>query len=71
VLLEAYAGALRPQDARALELMRFMAEFREAMWALAQGAVGELEHDFASHGARHFDRLGRVAEEPSFRAALA
>jgi thiamine kinase-like enzyme len=70
VLLEAYAGSARPQDVRALELMRFMAEFREAMWALAQGAIGELDYDFEGHAARHFDRLARIAEEAPFLAAL-
>lgn len=70
VLLEAYVGSVRPEDVRALELMRFMAEFREAMWALAQGAVGEIDHDFGAHAERHFGRLERVAGEPAFRAAL-
>ncbi|MEP7224650.1 MAG: phosphotransferase, partial [Actinomycetota bacterium] len=35
-LLEAYFGELRPQDADALELMRFMSDFREAMWGVVQ-----------------------------------
>jgi thiamine kinase-like enzyme len=69
-LLEAYAGALRSPDVRALELMRFMVELREAMWALAQGAVGDVEHDFAAHAGRHFDRLAAIADDPQFRAAL-
>ena len=33
-LLEAYAGSVRDQDLRALELMRFMSDFREAMWGV-------------------------------------
>jgi thiamine kinase-like enzyme len=70
LLLEAYSGSPRPQDVRSLELQRFMAEFREAMWALAQGALGETAYDFAAHAERHFERLARTAEEPSFRAAL-
>ena len=37
-LLEAYVGALRPGDRRVLELMRFMSDFREAMWGVVQAA---------------------------------
>jgi thiamine kinase-like enzyme len=70
VLVEAYAGSLRPHDVRSLELMRFMSEFREAMWALAQGAAGATEHDFAARAERHFERLARIADEPSFESAL-
>jgi thiamine kinase-like enzyme len=70
VLLEAYAGSARPQDVRALELMRFMVEFREAMWALAQGALGEVPHDFEAHAQRHFDRMERIADDPAFGDAL-
>ena len=46
-LLEAYFGAVEPEDERALELMLFMSDFREAMWGVVQGAVSELDFDFA------------------------
>jgi thiamine kinase-like enzyme len=69
-LLEAYAGTVRDADVRALELMRFMAEFREAMWALALAALGGPVHELAAHALRHFERLERIAEEPAFRDAL-
>ncbi len=69
-LLEAYSGSVRREDVRALELMRFMSDFREAMWGVVQTAVSELEFDFAAYAAEHFDRLERTAAEPSFRAAL-
>jgi len=69
-LLEAYFGEVRADDARALELMRFMSDFREAMWGVVQTAVSELEFDFAVYATEHFDRLERTAAEPSFRAAL-
>jgi thiamine kinase-like enzyme len=69
-LLEAYAGKVTEEDARALELMRFMSDFREAMWGVVQTAVSELEFDFASYAADHFARLERTAKEPAFQAAL-
>jgi len=65
-LLEAYGA----DDAQALELMRFMSDFREAMWGVVQTAVSELDFDFAAYAAEHFARLRRTAAEPGFRAAL-
>ncbi len=68
--LRAYFGELRDEDVRALTLMRFMSDFREAMWGVVQQAVSELEFDFASYAESHFERLRQTAEEPAFRTAL-
>jgi thiamine kinase-like enzyme len=65
-LLRAYGS----DDAAALTLMRFMSDFREAMWGVVQQAISELDFDFIDYAARHFDRLERTAAEPRFRAAL-
>jgi thiamine kinase-like enzyme len=70
-LLEAYLGSVRPADRRVLELMRFMSDFREAMWGVVQAAVSELDFDFVAYADEHFARLERTAAEPSFQAALA
>ena len=70
-LLEAYFGAVKPADRRVLELMRFMSDFREAMWGVVQATVSELDFDFAGYAAEHFARLERTAAEPAFQAALA
>ena len=69
-LLEAYFGSVRPDQRRALELMRFMSDFREAMWGVVQAAVSQLDFDFAGYAAEHFERMQRTAAEPEFRAAL-
>ena len=69
-LLEAYFGVVRPHDVRALELMRFMSDFREAMWGVVQGAISELDFDFAAYAAEHFDRLDQIASSLTFKAAL-
>ena len=69
-LLVAYLGVLSLDDTRALELMRFMSDFREAMWGVVQTAVSELDFDFAAYAREHFERLERTAAEPSFQAAL-
>jgi thiamine kinase-like enzyme len=70
LLLEAYRGTLRPEDVRALELMRFMSDFREAMWGVVQGAVSELDFDFGGYAGEHFERMQRTAAEPAFVEAL-
>ena len=69
-LLAAYFGEVRHADAEALELMRFMSDFREAMWGVVQSAVSELDFDFDSYATEHFDRLERTAASPAFVAAL-
>jgi thiamine kinase-like enzyme len=70
MLLEAYAGAVQDSDLAALRLMRFMSDFREAMWGVVQQAVSELDFDFAGYAREHFARLERTAADPDFRAAL-
>ncbi len=66
-LLEAYGAA----DADAHTLMRFMSDFREAMWGVVQNAVSTLDFDFDEYAEEHFSRLERTASEPRFRRALA
>jgi thiamine kinase-like enzyme len=69
-LIEAYAGTAGDEDVRALELMRFMSDFREAMWGVVQAVVSALDVDFAGYAADHFARLRKTAEEPEFEEAL-
>jgi len=69
-LLRAYVGEPREEDERALTLMRFMSDFREAMWGVVQGAISELDFDFGAYAAEHFERLERTAAEPRFQQAL-
>ena len=66
-LLEAYGST----DTRALTLMRFMSDFREAMWGVVQQAISELDFDFVSYADEHFERLRQTASEGRFKAALA
>ena len=70
VLLEAYFGSVRPADERALELMRFMSDFREAMWGVVQTAISALDFDFPAYADEHFARLDETAPDPAFQLAL-
>jgi thiamine kinase-like enzyme len=70
LLLAAYFGEVRTPDAQALELMRFMSDFREAMWGVVQSAVSELDFDFDAYAVEHFERLEQTAASSEFRLAL-
>jgi thiamine kinase-like enzyme len=65
-LLAAYGS----DDGEALVLMRFMSDFREAMWGIVQLAISELDFDFGAYAEEHFERLARTGAEPRFRRAL-
>ena len=46
--------------------MRFMSDFREAMWGVVQQSISELEVDFVAYANQHFDRLRTTAADPEF-----
>jgi len=66
VLLDAYGAG----DPEVHVLMRYMSDFREAMWGLVQQGIAELDFDFAAYTVEHFARLEATAAEPRFAAAL-
>ncbi len=61
-----YFGAERERDLASLRLMRFMSDFREAMWGVLQSGISELDFDFAGYAAQHFERMDRTASDPAF-----
>jgi len=70
-LLTAYFDE-RPPARRlaALGLMRFMSDFREAMWGVVQSAVSEIDFDFVDYTDKHFERLRRQSADPRFERWL-
>ena len=66
LLLESYGSG----DGDALTLMRFMSDFREAMWGVVQQGLSSLDFDFRAYADEHFARLERTAAQPRFRNAL-
>jgi hypothetical protein len=46
--------------------MKFMSDFREAMWGVVQAVVSELDFDFDGYATKHFDRMLRTAADPDF-----
>jgi thiamine kinase-like enzyme len=70
-LLAAYHGAPPgPEQLAALRLMRLMAAFWEAMWAVVQSAVSELEFDFGAYAAEHLGRVRERLADPRFETWL-
>ena len=69
--VRAYFGDVHSEHERALTLMRFMSDFREAMWGVVQQALSDLDFDFRRYAEEHFERLEHIASEHTFRKALA
>jgi thiamine kinase-like enzyme len=70
-LLAAYHGApARPDQLAALRLLRLMAAFWEAMWAVVQSTVSELDFDFAGYAAEHLARVRERLHDPRFESWL-
>jgi thiamine kinase-like enzyme len=66
-----FFDAYGTDDLGALTLMRFMSDFREAMWGVVQQGISELDFDYVAYAERHAARMRRTAAEPAFRRALA
>src|SRR5438309_4405120 len=70
-LLKAYFGEAREGDLAALRLMRFMSDFREAMWGVLQSGISELDFGFLEYAAKHFNRLEATASSAEFDSYFA
>jgi len=57
VLLEAYFGEATGDALNDLRQMKFMSDFREAMWGVLQSGISELDFDFKAYAAKHFKRM--------------
>ncbi len=68
--LGAYFGVEREGDVADLRLMRYMSDFREAMWGVLQSGISELDFDFNGYAARHFARMEGAASDPDFERYL-
>jgi len=70
-LLAAYFEAPASERRLAsLRLMRFMSDFREAMWGAVQGTISDLDFDFADYCAKHFERMRESAGDGRLEALL-
>ncbi len=70
-LLGAYFGVEHEGDDVAdLRLMRYMSDFREAMWGVLQSGISDLDFDFNGYATRHFARMEGTASDPDFERYL-
>jgi thiamine kinase-like enzyme len=53
-----------------LRLMRFMSDFREAMWGAVQSTISDLDFDFHEYCAKHFDRMRESAGDGRLETLL-
>ena len=56
-LMSAYFGTVRDEDLASLQQMKFMSDFREAMWGVLQSGISELDMDFNAYAAKHFEKM--------------
>jgi len=57
VLLDAYFDDASEERLASLAMMKFMSDFREAMWGVLQSGISELDFDFNGYASKHFARL--------------
>jgi hypothetical protein len=50
--------------------MRFMSDFREAMWGVLQGTISDLDFDFGAYAGKHFERLAAAEADPRFNVLI-
>lgn len=72
LLLGSYLGRPPGERERAsLSLMKVASDAREAAWGVLQGALSDLDFDFAGYAHEHFQRMLAAVAEPAFERRLA
>lgn len=56
-LLECYFGKVTEKHLAHLKIMKVMSDFREAMWALVQIGISQLDFDYRGYAERFFGRV--------------
>lgn len=65
-LLDSYFGEVTPRNIAQMKIMKVMSDFREAMWALVQIGISNIDFDFREYGDKHFDRLTQNILNPNW-----
>jgi thiamine kinase-like enzyme len=63
-LLECYFGAVSEARFARLKQMKFMSDFREAMWGVVQSKLSKLDFDFQGYARQHFERMAKALSDP-------
>jgi len=70
-LVRGYFGAFDAVERARVQLMMFMAAYREALWAIVAEPVLELDWDYQAWAAEYFRRSRVAADGEFFTATLA
>jgi thiamine kinase-like enzyme len=70
LLADYFAEEATARRVATLRLMKFMSDFREAMWGVVQTVLSELDFDFVGYANKHFDRMLATADDPDFETWL-
>jgi thiamine kinase-like enzyme len=63
-LLECYFGEVLDKQIAHLKIMKVMSDFREAMWALVQIGISELDFDYRTYADKFFARVFKNINNP-------
>lgn len=63
-LLECYFGEVTEKRLAHLKIMKVMSDFREAMWALVQIGISQLDFDYRGYADRFFGRVFENIKDP-------
>ena len=64
LILEAWFGEATPSGLERLRLMKITSDCPEAMWALIQIGISQLDFDFVGYGNKHCERLTQSLKDP-------
>ena len=70
LLLDCYFGEATPRGWAHFNLMKFMSDFREAMWGQVQIGISDLDFDFREYADKHFERLTKNIASPDWKQWL-
>lgn len=71
VLLTEYFGQFTKAQFARQQLMKLMSDMREAMWAMVQCNVSQIDFDYTGYGAKYFDRIDSSAKSSHYDTMLA
>jgi thiamine kinase-like enzyme len=63
-LLECYFGEVTDKKLAHLKIMKVMSDFREAMWAMVQIGISQLDFDYSGYADRFFNRVFKNIDDP-------
>ena len=71
-MLAAYfTQGVTDRDRALVALMQFVSDLREAVWAITQCELSDLDFDYSAYARRHFDRLYAGVADPRLEAWIA